>query len=120
LGSAGDFLFCASSLSLAVFFGAALGNVVRGVRAGFERDIFFEPLGPISASPTNTGILDWYHILVGHMALLALMMHGGIWVQVKTSGEVSARAGDWRGGAWWGVVTLTAVVTAFTFRNSAV
>ncbi len=26
-----DFLFCASSLLLAVFFGAALGNVVRGV-----------------------------------------------------------------------------------------
>src|ERR1700683_3421995 len=26
-----DFLFCASSLLLAVFYGAALGNVVRGV-----------------------------------------------------------------------------------------
>jgi len=31
VGSAVDFLFCASSLLLAVFFGAALGNVVRGV-----------------------------------------------------------------------------------------
>src|SRR5258706_15971064 len=42
-------------------------------------------------------------------------MHGGIWVQMKTSGEVSARAGKLAGRAWWGVVGLTAFVTAFTF-----
>jgi len=110
-----DFLFCASSLSLAVFFGAALGNVVRGVPLD-SSGYFFEPLWTNFRLADDTGILDWYTILVGTLALLALMMHGGIWVQVKTSGEVSARAGRLAGRAWWGVVTLTAVVTAFTFR----
>src|SRR5271154_4264294 len=38
-----DFLFCASSLSLAVFYGAALGNVVRGVPLD-ATGYFFEPL----------------------------------------------------------------------------
>src|SRR4030081_1052842 len=38
-----DFLFCASSLLLAVFFGAALGNVVRGVPLDAS-GYFFEPL----------------------------------------------------------------------------
>src|SRR6202158_1019645 len=38
-----DFLFCTSSLLLAVFFGAALGNVVRGVALG-ARGYFFVPL----------------------------------------------------------------------------
>jgi len=37
-------------------------------------------------------------------------------VQMKTSGEVSARAGKLAARAWWGVVALTALVTASTFR----
>src|SRR6202165_1940929 len=110
-----DFLFCTSSLLLAVFFGAALGNVVGGVpldASGF----FCEPLWTNFRLGDETGILDWYTILVGVLALLALVMHGGIWVQMKTSGEVHARAGKLAGRAWWGVVALTALVTAVTFR----
>jgi cytochrome d ubiquinol oxidase subunit II len=109
-----DFLFCGSSLLLAVFFGAALGNVVRGVpldSSGF----FFEPLWTNFRLGDETGILDWYTILVGVLALLALMMHGGLWVQMKASGEVNARAGKLAARAWWGVLALTALVTAFTF-----
>src|SRR5207249_5171388 len=61
-------------------------------------------------------ILDWYTILVGVLALLALMMHGGLWVQMKTSGEVSRRAKRVAGRAWWGGGALTAIVAALTFR----
>jgi cytochrome bd ubiquinol oxidase subunit II len=110
-----DFLFCASSLLLAVFFGAALGNVVRGVPLDAS-GYFFEPLWTNFRLGEETGILDWYTILVGVLALLALMMHGGLWVRLKTSGEVNGRAGKLAGRAWWGVVVLTALVTAFTFR----
>jgi len=110
-----DFLFCASSLSLAVFFGAALGNVVRGVPLDAS-GYFFEPLWTNFGLSDDTGILDWYTILVGVLALLALIMHGGLWVQMKTSGEVSARARRLAGRVWWGVVALTALVTAFTFH----
>src|SRR6202045_3954568 len=105
-----DFLFCASSLLLAVFFGAALGNVVRGVPLD-SSGYFFEPLWTNFLLGDETGILDWYTILVGVLALLALMMHGGLWVQMKTSGEVHARAGKLAGGAWGGGVVLTALVT---------
>ena len=110
-----DFLFCASSLLLAVFLGTALGNVVRGVPLDAS-GYFFEPLWTNFRLGDETGILDWYTILVGVLALLALMMHGGLWVQMKTSGEVNARAARLAGRAWWGVVVLTALVTAFTFR----
>jgi len=110
-----DFLFCASSLLLAVFFGAALGNVVRGVPLD-SSGYFFEPLWTNFLLGDQAGILDWYTILVGVLALLALMMHGGLWVQMKTGGEVSTRAGRLAGRAWWGVVTLTALVTALTFH----
>jgi len=110
-----DFLFSASSLLLAVFFGAALGNVVRGVPLDAS-SYFFEPLWTNFRLGAETGILDWYTILVGVLALFALMMHGGLWVQMKTGGEVNRRAGRLAGRAWWGVLALTALVTAVTFR----
>ena len=110
-----DFLFCGSSLLLAVFFGAALGNVVRGVPLDAS-GYFFEPLWTNFRLGEETGILDWYTILVGVLALLALVMHGGLWVQMKTSGEVSSRAGKLAARSWWGVLALTATITGITFR----
>jgi cytochrome d ubiquinol oxidase subunit II len=62
------------------------------------------------------GILDWYTILVGLLALAALVMHGGLWVQWKTSGPVSERAARVAGRTWWVVVALTLLVTAVTFQ----
>jgi cytochrome d ubiquinol oxidase subunit II len=110
-----DFLFWVSSLLLAVFFGAALANVVRGVPLD-GTGYFFEPLWTDFQLGDNTGILDWYTTLVGVLALLALMMHGGLWVQLKTTGAVSSRAAKLAGQAWWGVLIGTALVTAVTFR----
>ena len=57
-----DFLFCASSLLLAVFYGVALGNVVRGVPLDAS-GYFFEPLWTNFRLGQETGILDWYTIL---------------------------------------------------------
>lgn len=110
-----DFVFSASSLLLAVFYGAALGNVVRGVPLDAS-GYFFEPLWTDFRLGATTGILDWYTILVGVLALAALVMHGGVWVRLKTTGPVSERAGRAAGRAWWGVVLLTIVTTAVTFR----
>jgi cytochrome bd ubiquinol oxidase subunit II len=110
-----DFLFCASSLLLAVFFGAALGNVVRGVPLDAS-GYFFEPLWTNFNFGDNAGILDWYTILVGVLALGALMMHGALWLRVKTAGAVSERAAGVAGAVWWAVALLTIVVSLITFR----
>ncbi|MGH7162813.1 MAG: cytochrome d ubiquinol oxidase subunit II [Planctomycetota bacterium] len=86
-----DFVFCAASLLLAVFFGAALGNVVRGVPLdGTGR--FFEPLWTDLRPNGRTGILDPYTILVGATALSALALHGALWIVLKTEGAVRGRA----------------------------
>jgi cytochrome bd ubiquinol oxidase subunit II len=110
-----DFAFCGSSLLLAVFYGAALANVVRGVPLDVS-GYFFEPLWTNFQLGEQTGILDWYTILVGVLALAALMMHGGLWVRLKTSGEVGERAFQLASKAWWAVAALTAFVTAVTFE----
>src|ERR1700737_768492 len=111
-----DFLFCASSSLLAIFYGAALANVVRGVPLDAS-GYFFEPLWTNFQLGEETGILDWYTILVGVLALLALVMHGSLWVQWKTSGAVSQRAGKLAGRAWGGVIVLTPLVPAGTLRG---
>lgn len=110
-----DFLFFASSALLAVFFGAALGNVVRGVPLDAS-GYFFVPLWTNFRLGEEVGVLDWYTILVGVLALAALVMHGALWVRLKTSGAVSERAAVLARKAWFAVLVLTALVTALTFK----
>jgi len=110
-----DFTFSVSSLLLAVFFGAALGNVVRGVPLD-DSSYFFEPLWTNFRLGEHTGILDWYTILVGVTALLVLMMHGALWVQLKTVGDLRGRASRVANFAWWSVLAFTALLTMITFE----
>src|SRR2546428_10085620 len=86
-----DGLFFIGSALLAVFYGAALGNVVRGVPLD-ARGYFFEALWTDFRLGPETGILDWYTILVGLAAFFALAQHGALWLLVKTAGAVQERA----------------------------
>jgi cytochrome bd ubiquinol oxidase subunit II len=97
-----------------VFLGAALGNVVRGVPLDAS-GYFFEPLWTNFELGDNTGILDWYTTIVGVTALVVLMMHGSLWVQLKTDGAVRARASKIASWTWWGVLILTGLLTMITF-----
>jgi cytochrome d ubiquinol oxidase subunit II len=72
--------FGAASLLLAIFYGAALGNVLRGVP--LERDgFFFLPLWTDWNVGPEPGILDWYTVIAGLVALVALSLHGWCWPQ---------------------------------------
>ena len=110
-----DALFAAASLLLAVFFGAALGNVVRGVPLG-SNGYFFEALWTNFRLGTDTGILDWYTILVGVAALAALSLHGALWLALKTEGAVHDRSQNAARCIWWIVLVMTFLVTVLTFR----
>ena len=110
-----DAVFSISSLLLAVFFGAALGNVLRGVPLD-ARGTFFEPLWTDWRPHGETGILDWYTVSVGVAALAAITLHGALWVALKTRDAVQGRARRLAAWAWWATVLLTALVTVFTFR----
>jgi cytochrome bd ubiquinol oxidase subunit II len=85
-----DLIFCASSALLAIFFGAAIGNVVRGVPLGAD-GYFFEPLWTNFKASGNTGILDWYTVLTAVIALVTLTAHGSLYVAVKTDGALNQR-----------------------------
>jgi cytochrome d ubiquinol oxidase subunit II len=86
-----DVVFSVSSILLAIFFGAALGNVIRGVPLGPD-GYFFEPLWTDWRVGPQPGILDWYTVMAGVVALITLTLHGGLYVASKTEGEVRSRA----------------------------
>jgi cytochrome d ubiquinol oxidase subunit II len=89
-----DALFSLSSAGLALLFGVALGNLLRGVpTAGdgwFTLPFFttFRPTPPV-------GLLDVYTVSVGLFAVVALAHHGALFLAWKTPGHVRIRATGW-------------------------
>jgi cytochrome d ubiquinol oxidase subunit II len=108
-----DCTYSAASLLLAIFLGAALGNVIRGVPLNAE-GYFFEPLWTDFKVGPQPGILDWYTVLTGVIALVSLSSHGALYLAVKTEGELQLRARRIAAIAWWGVVALAIIGLAAT------
>jgi cytochrome bd ubiquinol oxidase subunit II len=86
-----DGLFFLSSLLLAIFYGAALANVIRGVPLGSD-GYFFLPLWTDWRVGPHPGILDWYTVIGGVLALAALALHGTLYLAVKTENELQQRS----------------------------
>jgi cytochrome d ubiquinol oxidase subunit II len=103
-----DGLFGLSSALLAVFFGAALANVLRGVPLQAD-GYFFLPLWTNWQPGPHPGILDWYTVIGGLVALTALTLHGALWLSIKTSGELEQRARRIVTPVWLLVAALTIV-----------
>jgi len=103
-----DVLFSLSSVLLTIFFGAAMGNVVRGVPIGSD-DYFFLPLWTDWQTGSNPGILDWYTVLAGVLALAALSLHGSLYLALKTEGDLERRALTIACYIWRATVVLTAI-----------
>jgi cytochrome bd ubiquinol oxidase subunit II len=110
-----DGLFFIGSALLTIFYGAAMGNVIRGVPLG-KNGFFFEALwtdfNPFS---TNPGILDWYTILIGLMACAVLTTHGATYIAVKTEGPLNARSRRIARVAWAVTLVLAILATIATF-----
>ncbi|HEY7040471.1 MAG TPA: cytochrome d ubiquinol oxidase subunit II [Methylomirabilota bacterium] len=109
--AAWDFVFAVASTLLAVFLGAAFGNLMRGVP--LDADGWFAlPLFTDWSARAPVGILDWYTILTGVFALLALAGHGALFLAWKTDGPVHERSRRLARGLWIAVAVLWPLVTA--------
>ena len=96
-----DKSFGISSLLLALFFGIALGNIVRGVNLGgvekgvsvYEGHYFFLPLWNSSFSPLteHPGVIDWFTIVIGLISVVTLTIHGANWVILKTNSSINEK-----------------------------
>ncbi len=106
-----DAVFAGASALLAVLFGAAVGNVIRGVPLTNSEAITL-PLWTDFGVRGSVGIFDWFTLAVGVASFLALAMHGALWVSLKTEGELSTRAARFANRIWWLVLASAVVVGA--------
>lgn len=110
-----DVVFPLSSALLIIFYGAALGNVIRGVPLDAE-GVFFLPLWTDFGIDGQVGILDWYTILVGLFAFVTVTRHGALWLALKVDGPVQTRSRRVASVLWWCMSGLLAVTTVATLE----
>ncbi|MCE9597315.1 MAG: cytochrome d ubiquinol oxidase subunit II [Spirochaetia bacterium] len=108
-----DVVFCLSSLGLTVLFGAALGNILRGVSLD-ESGFFFAPLWTNFRVSGVVGIIDWYTILIAAVAVVALSVHGALFLAYKTEGELYDRARKFAYRFWPVAALLSLLALAAT------
>ncbi|MBI1347794.1 cytochrome d ubiquinol oxidase subunit II [bacterium] len=108
-----DTVFSVASGLLAIVFGAALGNLVRGVpldETGLPGMALFTNFWP----GQYPGLFDWYTLLVGLFACIALAGHGAIYLDWRTTGPVQERSHQAARRIWLGMVPLWVLVTVAT------
>jgi cytochrome d ubiquinol oxidase subunit II len=88
----------------ALVFGVAFGNLLQGVP--FQYDGLMRP--------TYTGsfwdLLNPFGLLAGVVGLTMLIMHGAVYLQLRTEGDISARAK--KAVRWFGIVFMAALAVA--------
>jgi len=110
-----DVVFTFASGLLAVVFGVAIGNVIRGVNFD-PSGTFFLPLWTNFGVAPPLGALDWYTGIVGVFSLAVMTLHGALWIALRTSGELQNRARRSAAIAWPCVLVVGAAVTVLSFR----
>jgi cytochrome bd ubiquinol oxidase subunit II len=108
-----DFVFVVSSFLLAVLFGAAGGNVARGVPVDPQGNFamaFFTDFGVRG----NVGLLDWYTVSVAVVAVVTLAAHGATYLTFKTEGPVHDRSAAYARKLWLALCPLGVLVSIET------
>ena len=85
-----DWAFGLGSLLPAVLYGVAVGNILRGV--------------PLDARGEYAGsfftLLNPYALLIGILSLTLFVMHGAVYLTLKTDGELRARMARTAARSW--------------------
>jgi cytochrome d ubiquinol oxidase subunit II len=92
---------------MALLLGVALGNIARGIPITADREF----------AGSFLGLLNPYALLVGLTTVALFVMHGGIYLQLKTEGELLARLQGQTRRAWTAVAVLLVVLTTATLAT---
>jgi cytochrome bd ubiquinol oxidase subunit II len=109
-----DFVFTVANVLLAILFGAALGNVIRGVPLDASGE-FAMPFFTNFGVRGEVGLLDWYTISVSVFCLLVVTAHGATFLALKTDGPVNERCAAIARRIWSFLPPLFIVVSIETW-----
>src|SRR5262245_3558025 len=105
-----DFVFVCANVLLAILFGAAAGNLARGVpldaQGNFSMAFFtdFRVRGQV-------GLLDWYTVSIAIFAAVMMAAHGATYLTLKTEGPVHDRSATYAKYLWAAVAPLFVTIT---------
>ena len=105
-----DFVFVLANTLLAILFGAAAGNMARGVPLASDGTFsmaFFTDFTPRG----HVGLLDWYTVSVALFAAVALAAHGATYLTLKTEGAVHDRSAGYARVLWAAAAPLLLVIS---------
>ncbi len=88
----------------ALIFGVAFGNLLQGVPFSFDSDL------RVTYTGTFWQLLNPFGLLAGVVSLTMLLMHGAVYLQVRTEGDIAARAR--RAAAITGIIFLVCFIAA--------
>jgi len=80
--NAWDIAFSISSIIIALLMGTALGNIITGISLGPDKEF----------SGTFLSLLNPYSLMIGITTTALFMMHGSIYLVMKTEGELQNQA----------------------------
>src|SRR6266481_6118332 len=106
-----DFIFVLSNFLLAILFGAAAGNVARGVPLDADGNFSMAFFTDFSVRG-YVGLLDWYTVSVAVFAAVVLAAHGATYLSFKTEGPVHDRSQKWAKYLWLAALPLLLIVLA--------
>jgi cytochrome bd ubiquinol oxidase subunit II len=86
-----DFVFVFSNVLLAILFGAAAGNLARGVPLDAQGNFSMAFFTDFKASG-YVGLLDWYSVSIAIFAAVMLAAHGATYLTLRTEGSVHDRS----------------------------
>jgi cytochrome d ubiquinol oxidase subunit II len=81
-----DYALFAGGVVPAVVFGVAFGNLFEGVPFGFDGDL------RMHSAISLLSLLNPFALLVGLVSLGMIVLHGAVWLNLKTEGAVKDRA----------------------------
>jgi cytochrome bd ubiquinol oxidase subunit II len=80
-----DIALCAGGFVPALIFGVAFGNLLEGVPFHFDNDMRIFYTGSFWA------LLNPFALVAGLLSLSMLIMHGAVFLQLKTAGDINQR-----------------------------
>lgn len=102
-----DIMFSLSSLLASLVFGVAVGSAMQGI--------------PLTSRGIFEGSLreqiDWYPLLVGALTIAMFVVHGAIYLSLKTTGELQTRVRRWTWRGYFAFLLLYIVTTIATLMT---
>lgn len=105
-----DIAITISSFLPALLFGVAFGNIFKGipmkndfasVTFGYEGNLF--------------SLLNPYGLLTGVLFVMLFAVHGSLYSSIKTTGELSKRAGEMANKLWLPLLVVAVAFLAYTY-----